>query len=101
MSTLSTGPQKLLDVVLRYLPEERREWGVAMRAELAHLQQPFARWQFAWGCARVALFPPRRGGFHPRYSSSLRRPSFAGCVLAKPFWRIPLPCCCARHFWHC
>jgi hypothetical protein len=34
-----------------------------MKAELAHLQRPFARWQFAVGCARVALFPPRRGGF--------------------------------------
>jgi hypothetical protein len=63
MRTFSTGPQKLLNAALRYLPEERREWGAAMLAELAQLQQPFARWQFALGCARVGLFPPRKGGF--------------------------------------
>ncbi len=67
MSIFSTGlgnlPEKLLGAALRWMPEERSEWGAAMLAELAHLQQPRARWQFAWGCARVALFPPRRGGF--------------------------------------
>ncbi|MDX2042601.1 MAG: hypothetical protein SF097_15375 [Acidobacteriota bacterium] len=64
MSIFSTGlgklPEKLLGAALRWMPEERSEWGAAMLAELAHLQHPRARWQFAWGCARVALFPPRR-----------------------------------------
>jgi hypothetical protein len=41
------------------MPAERGEWGAAMLAELATLQQPLARWRFALGCARVALFPPR------------------------------------------
>jgi hypothetical protein len=36
MTAFSTGPQKLLELALRYLPEERHEWGAAMRAELAH-----------------------------------------------------------------
>jgi hypothetical protein len=45
------------------MPAERREWGAAMLAELAQLQHPVTRWQFALSCVRVALFPPRRGGF--------------------------------------
>jgi hypothetical protein len=45
------------------MPTERSDWGVAMLAELARLQHPRTRWQFALGCARVALFPPHRGGF--------------------------------------
>jgi hypothetical protein len=57
------GPMWLLTAAVRCLPTERGEWGAAMRAELAHIQHPRIRWQFAWGCARVALFPPRRGGF--------------------------------------
>ena len=52
----------LLTLAVRQMPAERGEWGAAMLAELAQLQQPRRRWQFAWGCARVALFPPRRGG---------------------------------------
>ena len=30
------------------MPDERREWGTAMQAELAHIRQPFKRWQFVW-----------------------------------------------------
>jgi len=44
------------------MPIERREWGEAMLAELAHLQNTSTRWRFALGCSRVAMFPPRRGG---------------------------------------
>ncbi len=42
------------------MPAERSEWGVAMLAELAQLQHPSIRWQFALSCIRVALFPPRK-----------------------------------------
>jgi len=56
------GPERLLAAASRLLPKGRRDWGVAMLAELEQLQNPFTRWQFALGCARVALFPPRRGG---------------------------------------
>src|SRR5262245_66417481 len=55
-------PRLLLTLAVRRMPTERDDWGVAMLAELAQLQHPFTRWQFALGCARVALFPPRRGG---------------------------------------
>ena len=52
----------LLAAAVRRMPEERREWGAAMLAELAQLQNPSTRWWFALGCARVALFPPRKAG---------------------------------------
>ncbi|MGH9753713.1 MAG: hypothetical protein ACREA2_13110 [Blastocatellia bacterium] len=52
----------LLAAAVRRMPAERREWGAAMLAELAQLQNPPTRWRFALGCARVALFPPRKGG---------------------------------------
>jgi hypothetical protein len=54
---------RFLSFAVQRMSAERAEWGAAMLAELTQLQQPFARWQFAWGCAHVALFPPRRGGF--------------------------------------
>jgi hypothetical protein len=54
-------PRLLLTIAVRWMPAERAEWGAAMLAELAQLQNPFTCWQFALGCARVALFPPRKG----------------------------------------
>jgi len=56
------GPNLLLAAAVRGMPSERCEWGAAMLAELAGLQNPSTRWRFALGCARVALFPPRKGG---------------------------------------
>jgi hypothetical protein len=53
------GPAWLLAAAVRALPGERRDWGAAMIAELAQVQGAGARWWFAAGCARVALFPPR------------------------------------------
>jgi hypothetical protein len=53
------GPAWLLASAVRALPDDRLDWGAAMTAELAHVQGPRARWWFAVGCARVALFPPR------------------------------------------
>lgn len=55
-------PFRLLSTAVRRMPAERSEWGAAMLAELAQLQHPVARWQFALSCLRVALFPPHRGG---------------------------------------
>jgi hypothetical protein len=55
-------PGLLLAAAVRRMSVERHEWGAAMMAELAHLQHPLTRWQFALGCARVALFPPDKGG---------------------------------------
>lgn len=54
-------PRLLLAVAVRWMPGERREWGAAMLAELAQLQNLSTRWRFALGCACVALFPPRKG----------------------------------------
>src|SRR5262245_61551359 len=56
------GPRSLLAAAVRLMPAERREWGAAMLAELAQLQHPFTRWQFAMGCARAALLAPRNDG---------------------------------------
>jgi hypothetical protein len=53
-------PGLLLTAAARRMPEEQREWGAAMIRELGQVQGMFARWWFALGCVRVALFPPRR-----------------------------------------
>lgn len=60
--TFSEIPEKVLTAAVRRMPAERSEWGAAMLAELAQLQHPSTRWQFALNCTRVALFPPRKGG---------------------------------------
>jgi hypothetical protein len=57
--SLADIPRLLLTVAVRRMPAERREWGEAMLAELAQLQNTSTRWRFALGCARVAMFPPR------------------------------------------
>lgn len=62
MISLIDTPRLLLTIVVHWMPAERREWGAAMLAELAQLQHLSTRWQFALGCTRVALFPPRKGG---------------------------------------
>jgi hypothetical protein len=56
------APGWLLAAAASTLPADRRRWGPAMAAELAQVQGRRARWQFAAGCARTALFPPRGGG---------------------------------------
>jgi hypothetical protein len=52
------GPARLLAAAAATLPEDRRDWGAAMTAELAQVEGGKARWRFAVGCARAALFPP-------------------------------------------
>jgi hypothetical protein len=53
------GPARLLSAALGTLPRERSDWGAAMAAELAHVHGRSARWRFAAGCTRTAVFPPR------------------------------------------
>lgn len=53
------GPSRLLDLAVRGLSAARCDWGTAMTAELDPIQGRGARWTFALGCARAALFPPR------------------------------------------
>jgi hypothetical protein len=59
---LSDVPRLLLTMAVRRMPAERSEWGEAMLAELAQLENPSTRWRFALDCIRVALFPPRKVG---------------------------------------
>ena len=49
-------PEAVLRLVVRRLPERRREWGQAMEAELAGLDS--GRWRFALSCARGVLGRP-------------------------------------------
>jgi hypothetical protein len=53
------GPARLLAAAVATLPDDRRDWGAAMTAELAQVWNRSSRWWFAAGCARVAIFPPR------------------------------------------
>ena len=49
-------PDTLLRWVVQLLPAQRREWGLAMQAELAGLER--GRWGFALSCARGVLGRP-------------------------------------------
>ncbi|MDQ3080816.1 MAG: hypothetical protein M3R07_01220 [Gemmatimonadota bacterium] len=57
-------PAKVVELVSRLLRGDRREWGAAMTAELAHLSDGPARWRFAVGCAWAALIAPAHPGAH-------------------------------------
>lgn len=70
-------PCRLLAAAVRAMPDARREWGAAMLAELGQIRDGAARWRFALGSARVALFPP--------YGNSLLQPATAG---RRPFCGI-------------
>ena len=54
------SPAQLLAAAAATLPAGRHDWGAAMEAELAQVpvQERAARWRFAAGCARAAVFPP-------------------------------------------
>lgn len=45
----------LLRFVVAFLPARRREWGRAMRAEFANLDDASERWPFVLGCLRATL----------------------------------------------
>jgi hypothetical protein len=58
---------RYLDLVVRLLPAAHSQWGEAMRAELATIEEPSDRRRFALGCTRVALLlgPEARGLWGP------------------------------------
>jgi hypothetical protein len=56
-------PGRLLAVAVATLPGHRREWGMAMNAELAEVRGRSARWRFALSSARAALRLPTLGGW--------------------------------------
>jgi hypothetical protein len=49
-----TLADRLLSGAVRVMPAERRDWGRAMQAELAAIDEPADRWSFAWGCLRAS-----------------------------------------------
>lgn len=53
------APASALAWIVGTMPQARAEWGAAMLSELSAVSGTSARWRFALGCARVALFPPR------------------------------------------
>ncbi|MFE0150135.1 hypothetical protein ACFWY5_23500 [Nonomuraea sp. NPDC059007] len=56
-------PQRLLTAAVAALPERRREWGLAMTAELAGIEGRTARWRFALSSARAMLWLRPAGGW--------------------------------------
>jgi hypothetical protein len=85
-------PKLLLAAATRRMPVERREWGAAMLAELAHIQNPFTRWRFALDCAPAALLGPRRGGLLQSMNDKTKRivrvfgaSALIGLILVAPF----------------
>jgi len=74
------GPALLLAAAATTLPADRRDWGAAMTAELARVQDPAARWRFAAGCARAALYPP--GGNRAAVAGALTFAALAATGLA-------------------
>jgi hypothetical protein len=60
------GADLVLAGAVRLLPAGRRDWGTAMRAELAGIRPRRARWEFTAGCVRVVATRPavwRRLGY--------------------------------------
>ena len=74
------GPALLLAAAATTLPADRRDWGAAMTAELVQVQNPAARWRFAAGCARAALYPP--GGNRAAVAGALTFAALAATGLA-------------------
>ena len=67
------APARLLQAAVRQMPENRRNWGAAMLAELSQVERGPARWKFALGCARAALFPPAEAGTTPGLFDLMKR----------------------------
>ncbi|HKQ78773.1 MAG TPA: hypothetical protein VJ810_34060 [Blastocatellia bacterium] len=82
------APGLLLTAAVRHMPEEGREWGAAMMAELSQVQGLASRWRFALGCARVALFPPRGVG-RLRHSQLSPSPFCGALAVALPPLGLP------------
>lgn len=69
-------PARLAAAAANRLPVHRRDWGMAMAAELTQVSGRARRWQFAAGLLRVVLFPPAR---HP---ARVLATAFAGLLAA-------------------
>ena len=56
-------PQRILAVAVAALPERRRDWGLAMLAELHEVTRRRDRWAFALSGVRATLLIPPAGGW--------------------------------------
>lgn len=89
------GPRRLLAAAVRLMPESRRDWGEAMLAEIGQCGDRSARWRFALGCARVALFPPVPVSGPRSWLQAFRRlePKCGALSVALPPLGVPLLVC--------
>ncbi len=78
------APDRVLAAAVALLPAGRREWGTAMRAELAGIGGRGERARFALGCARAVVSQPAvlRGALHPLLT--------VGAVVAVLAWTSPV-----------
>jgi len=83
-------PSRLLAFAARRMPPVRSEWGAAMLAELAELQDSRARWEFALGCAWVAVFPPGTGGLLQTMKTTMITATLVSTVLVAPLVYLEL-----------
>jgi hypothetical protein len=76
------GPAWLLAAAAATLPADRRDWGTAMAAELTQVPGRAARWRFAAGSARAAVFPPGGNRTAVAVTAALAAVGTAGAALA-------------------
>ena len=83
-------PSRLLAFAARRMPPARSEWGAAMLAELAELQGARARWEFALGCAWVAVFALGTGGLLQIMKTTSITAALVSTVLVAPLVYLEL-----------
>ena len=87
------APARFLAVAVATLPEVRRDWGMAMLAELSSVSGSGARWRFAASSARAALLPPA-GGRRPAtgyLGAAVAVLSVIACVVAAAYLSLAYP----------
>jgi len=82
------GPARLLVLAVAFLPNDRREWGAAMAAEMDHVEGRSSRWSFAAGCLRAAVLPPGAARAPVLLAAAL---SLGGAIAAAPAVGHALP----------
>jgi hypothetical protein len=93
VDTQPDAAARFLAVAVATLPEERRDWGAAMMAELSSVAASAARWRFAASSARAALFPPAgvRGPAAGRLGAVVAVLGVIGCVVATAYLSLAYP----------
>jgi hypothetical protein len=93
LDTQPDAPARFLAVAVATLPEVRRDWGVAMMAELSSITDSSARWRFAASSARAALFPPAEGRRPAtgRFGAAVAVLGVIACVTATGYLSLVYP----------